>query len=137
MNEKKNIYFEEKKLVLHEDERGSLFEVIRFHDDNIPGNGQLYVFSIHPNRRRGDHYHKIKKEWFTCVYGSCDLLLRSANDMFSIIKMNSHYPKIIYVPPYTVHALVNNNSEPCSIISYSSTQHDEKNPDTYFQSASE
>ena len=132
----KDIFFEEKKLVSHEDERGFLFEAIRFQDDNIPVNGQLYMFTINPNKRRGDHYHKIKKEWFTCVYGSCELLLRSKKDEYKVLKMNYNDPKIIYVPPYTVHALINRDSNTCSVISYSSTQHDKNNPDTYFKSAS-
>ena len=51
------------------DPRGSLFEVLRFEDFNIPEGGYVYTFSINPHYRRGDHYHHKKEEWFTlCLW---------------------------------------------------------------------
>ena len=69
------IPFDELELVPHKDQRGSLFEVIRFQDFNIPVGGQIYTFSINPHYRRGDHYHHKKVEWFTCVHGRAKVLL--------------------------------------------------------------
>lgn len=59
MDERKewNEPFDTLELKRHDDERGMLFEILRFADHNIPGNGQLYTFSVEPNARRGDHYH--------------------------------------------------------------------------------
>ena len=57
-------------LELHSDYRGDLYEVMRFITQDIPSQGQIYVYTVNPGERRGDHYHIDKKEWFICVIGS-------------------------------------------------------------------
>ncbi len=51
--------FDVHELSTHTDKRGFLFEILRFKDNGIPGDGQLYTFSIEPGKRRGDHYHLL------------------------------------------------------------------------------
>ena len=119
------------KLDSYIDERGMLFEILRFKDYNIPGNGQLYTFSIEPGKRRGDHYHLNKKEWFTCVHGSAIILLTSADGKNKSVNIDSINPKIIYAAPGTSHALINNTKNPAIIVSYGSKQHNPKDEDTY------
>ena len=73
--------FDELELVPHTDPRGTLFEIIRFQDFNIPSGGQIYTFSINPHYRRGDHYHHKKVEWFTCVSGKAKVLLSTVDNL--------------------------------------------------------
>ena len=54
-----------------------MFEALRFKTENIPGNGQIYVYTVEPGARRGDHYHKNKEEWFFCVSGKLELLIKT------------------------------------------------------------
>lgn len=114
----------------HVDPRGQLFEILRFKDQNVPGEGQLYTFSIEPGQRRGDHYHEHKREWFTCVYGKATILLNAPDGKRALIELDSEKPKIVYSAPKTVHTLMNNEKSPAVIVSYGSTQHDHENPDT-------
>lgn len=128
--------FDELQLEPHSDPRGTLFEVIRFRDFNIPLGGQLYTFSINPHYRRGDHYHHKKVEWFTCVQGKAKVLLSTVDgSQNKIIELSAEAPKLIYVPAETVHALINQEEEVAVIISYGTVQHDDNDPDTYYQKA--
>ena len=113
------------------DERGMLFEILRFKDHNVPGNGQLYTFSINPGQRRGDHCHLKKQEWFTCVHGEAIVLLSSSDGINKAIEISASRPKIIYAGPGTSHALINKMKETAVILSYGSKQHDPEDKDTY------
>lgn len=123
--------FDQIDLTCHKDVRGFLFEILRFKDYNIPGEGQLYTFSIEPKKRRGDHYHLKKQEWFTCVHGKAVVLLTSMNGEDKVIEISAENPGIIYAAPGTTHALINQSDEIAVIVSYGSKQHDPEDEDTY------
>jgi UDP-2-acetamido-2,6-beta-L-arabino-hexul-4-ose reductase len=124
-------------LIPHVDERGGLFEVIRFKDFAIPGGGQVYTFTINPNKRRGDHYHLKKKEWFTCVYGKAKILLTTSKGEDVIMEISADDPKLIYAGAGTTHALMNEEETVAVIVSYGTVQHDDSDPDTYRKRACE
>lgn len=123
--------FDIKELIAHSDERGNLFEILRFKDFEIPPDGLLYTFSVNPGARRGDHYHKKKQEWFTCVFGSATILLSSQDNKSEAITIDAKQPQIIYAGPGTTHAVINNSYEIAVMVSYGSKQHDPKDDDTY------
>jgi len=125
--------FECFKLEKHKDKRGVLFEILRFEDYNIPSNGQLYAFTINSGQRRGDHYHKEKQEWFTCVHGEAIVLITSMDGRNESIKISSSDPAVVYIAPMSSHALVNKSNKKSIIISYGSKQHSDKDEDTYFK----
>jgi oxalate decarboxylase/phosphoglucose isomerase-like protein (cupin superfamily) len=127
--------FDVHNLYSHKDIRGFLIELLRFVDDDIPGQGQLYTFSIEPGKRRGDHYHLRKREWFTCVFGKAIVLLSSADGKTSACEISPGKPKIVYAGSGTAHALINNTKEVAVIVSYGSEQHDPEDDDTYRQIA--
>lgn len=128
--------FDELDLILHTDQRGSLFEVFRFDDFNIPPSGYVYTFSINPHHRRGDHYHHKKVEWFTCVHGKAKVLLSTVDGQFSrVVDLSADNPKLVYAPAETIHALVNNEEEVAVIVSYGTVPHDDGKPDTFYQKA--
>jgi len=97
----------------------------------IPGQGQLYTFSIEPHQRRGDHYHLNKREWFTCVHGEAVVLLSASDGAKVAVRVSPENPKIVYAGPGTAHALINDNEEVAVIVSYGSEQHDPDHEDTY------
>jgi len=127
--------FEVRELLLRVDERGSLFEILRFADDGIAGGGQLYTFSVRPQQRRGDHYHLGKKEWFTCVHGRVQVLLDDRQGRTEVVELDADRPSIVYAGPGTIHALVNETTEVAVVVSYGSKQHDPDAPDTYRERA--
>lgn len=129
INSKKNGY-SIKKVKTFDDERGILFEALRFKTENIPGKGQVYVYTVEPGTRRGDHYHKKKEEWFFCVSGELELLIKTKNKKLKRI-ISSEIPEIIYVAPGTIHTLVNKTKNKSVVVAYASKELDQKNPDTY------
>jgi len=112
------------------DERGILFEMLRFKDQSIPGKGQIYICSIEPGKTRGNHYHLEKQEWFTCVYGEVEMFLRF-KDIKKRIRISALNPKVVYMSPGTYHKIINKGKSLAIVVSYSSTQHDPKNSDTF------
>lgn len=126
-----NAPFDIEPLVDHVDPRGFLIELLRFRDFGIPGEGQLYTFSIEPGKRRGDHYHLRKREWFTCVHGEAVVLLSSSDGQTGACRISPREPRIVYAAPGTAHALLNDTNEVAVIVSYGSEQHDPNDEDTY------
>lgn len=128
--------FDKIDLIPHTDARGTLFEIIRFKDFEIPEGGQVYTFSITPGSRRGDHYHHKKVEWFTCVYGKAIVLLSTVDGKHeAAIELSAEKPMLLYAPTETIHALINQEDELAVIVSYGTVQHDESDPDTYYSKA--
>lgn len=127
--------FDVLKLRKHSDSRGFLFEILRFVDHSIPGQGQVYVFSIEPGRRRGDHYHLRKQEWFTCVYGRVVVLLSSSEGRVMACEISVDDPSLVYAAPATAHALLNETGDVAVVVSYGSEQHTPDDEDTYYQIA--
>ena len=113
------------------DSRGTLFEIMRFKDQNIPGKGYIYAFSVNPGTRRGDHYHTKKREWFTCVYGEAVVLVEDKNGNKKKMILNASKPKLLYLGPHTSHAILNESKEIAVLVSYGSKQHNPKDPDTF------
>ena len=61
MTNSKKYGYSIKKVKTFDDKRGTLFEALRFKTENIPGKGQVYVYTVKPGARRGDHYHKKRR----------------------------------------------------------------------------
>lgn len=126
------------KLEKHIDERGSLFEILRFKDLEIPGDGQLYTFTINPGKRRGDHYHIKKREWFSCVSGRAIVLLSHVNGKKQAYTLSAEEPAVIFVGSGTAHALINESPDQTAVIvSYGTTQHEIEDTDSFHQKAYE
>src|SRR3989344_6899889 len=94
----------------HSDPRGNLFEILRFKDHKIPGEGYVYCFTINPGQRRGDHYHTKKQEWFSCVSGKATVLVEDKEGNKKKIILDADKPAVVYCGPYTSHALYNESS---------------------------
>ena len=123
--------FEIISLTKHSDPRGDLFEILRFKDQQIPGEGYVYCFTINPGQRRGDHYHTRKQEWFSCVSGKATVLIEDKEGNKQKVILEAGQPAIIYCGPHTAHALYNESEIPAVIVSYGSKQHDSSDPDTF------
>lgn len=122
-------------LTVHRDPRGALFEAMRFSSQQIPAGGQLYVYSVAPGARRGDHYHEKKQEWFTCVSGEVRLLMKTADGARVDEVLSAQTPKMVYAGPGTSHAVVNEGDSEAVIVAYASKEFDSTDPDTVMASA--
>jgi dTDP-4-dehydrorhamnose 3,5-epimerase-like enzyme len=122
--------YEHIRLQDYPDNRGNLFEILRFKDQGVPGEGQIYCFTIVPGVRRGDHYHTMKREWASCVSGKVSVLVEDKDGNKEKILLHADEPSVIYFHPYTVHTFINEGDALATIVSYSSKQLDKENPDT-------
>jgi UDP-2-acetamido-2,6-beta-L-arabino-hexul-4-ose reductase len=130
-----NLPYVLEELKVHRDARGDLYEAIRFSSQEIPKGGQIYVYTIAPGMRRGDHFHEHKSEWFTCVAGQARLLMRTEDGILVDEMLSSDAPRMAYAGPGTSHALINDASDVAVIMTYASKEFDPSDPDTIFKLA--
>lgn len=115
---------------VHSDARGDLFEMLRFKDERIPGEGYIYCVTIEPGERRGDHYHTEKQEWFSCVSGEITVLAETPEGERQELVVDSKKPLVIRFDPYVSHAFINTGDTTAVAVFYGSVQHDQENPDS-------
>ena len=60
-----------KTLVIHPDQRGRLFEILRSDDSIFKRFGQVYVTTAYPGVVKAWHYHKKQEDYFVVVQGMC------------------------------------------------------------------
>ena len=122
-------------LTVHSDARGVLYEALRFSTQNIPPGGQIYIYSVAPGARRGDHYHGKKSEWFLCVTGRVRLLMTAPDGTAVDEILDADMPKLVHAAPGTSHAVVNEEDGVAVIVAYASKEFDPADPDTVSKSA--
>lgn len=122
-------------LTIHRDARGALFEALRFSSQDIPKGGQIYVYTVAPGARRGDHFHDHKSEWFTCVAGRVRLLMKTKDGDRVDEMLDADAPQMVFVGPGTSHAVANETQEIAVIMAYASKEFDPADPDTTLEPA--
>lgn len=100
--------------------------------------GQIYVNSLSAGRIRGNHYHKKRHEWLSCILGKVKITINKIKDgnktkeVKSFVLDSEEKPlKRLHVSPYHVHIVENIGKEKAMVVEYSSEQHDPKNDDFY------
>lgn len=122
-------------LTVHRDARGALYEALRFTSQDIPRGGQIYVYTVAPGARRGDHFHEQKSEWFTCVAGRVRLLMKTKNGNRVDETLDAEAPRMVFAGPGTSHAVMNETAEVAVIMAYASKEFDPAEPDTILEPA--
>jgi UDP-2-acetamido-2,6-beta-L-arabino-hexul-4-ose reductase len=123
-------------LTVHRDPRGALYEALRFSSQDIHPGGQIYVYTVEPGARRGDHFHEKKSEWFTCVAGRVRLLMKTNQGERVDETLDATTPMMVFAGPGTSHAVVNETQEVAVIMAYASKEFDPADPDTTLEPAS-
>ncbi len=122
-------------LKVHCDMRGTLYEMLRFSSQAIPEGGQIYVYTVAPGARRGDHFHEHKCEWFTCVAGRVRLLMKAINGERVDEILDANLPRLVFAGPGTTHAVLNETENEAVIIAYASKEFDPADSDTILEPA--
>lgn len=122
-------------LSVHSDARGALYEALRFSSQGIPAGGQIYIYTVAPGARRGDHFHEHKSEWFTCVAGRVRLLMKTRHGDQVDEALDADAPRMVFAGPGTSHAVVNETGEVAVIMAYASKEFDPMDPDTILEPA--
>jgi dTDP-4-dehydrorhamnose 3,5-epimerase-like enzyme len=119
----------------HDDQRGHLVVFLRNSDlkDEFKTFGQIYFVTFDkPNVIRGNHYHKIWREWFGLVSGKVEVVLkdiRSGEVVNLIIDSQSDKYTRLEIGPYIAHSF-RNLSDQASLLNYTNT---EWSPDDTFK----
>lgn len=96
--------------------------------------GQIYVNMIGPGKARGNHYHKKRHEWLSCVTGKIKVILQDikTKEKISLILDSKDKPlKRLHIYPLHAHVVENISKENAIIIEYASEEHDPKKDDFY------
>lgn len=120
-------------LEIHNDERGSLFEIIR--DDEIKEQIKQVYFSISkPNAIRGNHFHKRKIEWFSVVKGKGMITLKnSITNKTEKYTLSGDEPSIVKVEPEISHVIKNIGEGDMYLIVVANEVFDPLDQDTFFE----
>jgi UDP-2-acetamido-2,6-beta-L-arabino-hexul-4-ose reductase len=91
------------------------------------------ISTTKPGGIRGNHYHKIKREWFCVVRGEAELMLYNieTKEKYST-KLSGEKPELVEMEPNFVHTLENIGIEELVFFEIIDVPFDEKNPDTYY-----
>ncbi len=118
-------------LVVHGDERGRVFEILRS-EHVATGFGQVYVSTVAPGKRKGNHFHRRKTEWLCCIEGHVKVGFRHIEDgRTAEFDLAGAEPAVLSVPPLVAHVLRNDTEEEAVIFFYVSEAYDPADSDTF------
>ena len=119
--------FYPRKLKLHQDNRGNLFEAIK-----ADQGGQVFLSSTLPNITRGNHWHLKKIERFLVVGGRGAIRIRRLfTDEVLSFNVDGNEPAYIDIPSMHTHSITNIGDTTMQTLFWSNEIFDPANPDTY------
>lgn len=128
-----------KNLIMHLDDRGYLYEILRTDDAVFNGFAQYYVSAINPGAVKGFHKHSKQTDYVCCVSGQIKLVLVSQNEdhlhpVLGKYKIEEYHlsplsPKLVVIAPEVYHGWMCIGSEPAIVINAASHLHDKNFPD--------
>ena len=115
---------------LFKDERGSFQELAHSNDVIF---GQLSLLTIEPQSIRGGHYHTRKGEWFCCIHGECEMVLRNATDgSLRTVSLNDATKDFVKVDVNEIHSIKNlSELEVCEVLIIASEVFNANDTDTF------
>ncbi|MFC1675821.1 NAD-dependent epimerase/dehydratase family protein [Planctomycetota bacterium] len=115
--------------VLHLDQRGSLFEVVKQEDS-----GQIFFSVTKPGVVRGNHYHTRKMEKFCVVQGQAVIRLRRiGTDQIIEYNVSDKKPVSIEMPVLYTHNIENVGNSDLLTLFWTNELFDPNDPDTFYE----
>ena len=115
-----------------DDERGSVYEMLRLPDLAARHDGQLFVTTARSGQSKGHHYHSRKTEWFCVVAGSGEMVLEDVETgERDQIAVSADDPLVLKIEPGLAHALRNSGTTLLISIVYADETYDPLDEDTY------
>jgi UDP-2-acetamido-2,6-beta-L-arabino-hexul-4-ose reductase len=117
------------ELVLHADDRGSLFEIIK---ENT--GGQVFFSRTKPGIIRGNHFHLRKIERFCVVEGEAIIRLRKYQEQkIAEYKVNGAKPVAIDIPIFYTHNIENIGKGDLLTLFWTDEIFNPEDADTYYE----
>lgn len=116
-----------KKLNIHEDDRGMLFEAVKG-----GGGGQSFVSTTKHGVTRGDHFHLEKVERFLVLQGEAIIRVRKVlSDSVWEYRVSGNNPTPVDMPTLHTHSIENIGEAPLTTLFWTHAVYDPSNSDTY------
>ena len=126
----KGVYL--KKLPVHKDERGALFEILRSDWKIFKKFGQTYITVCKTGWVKGWHYHKIQTDNFFVVKGKARIvLIDSSKKKVMEFMLSDKEPSILVIPPKVIHGFESISKVECWIMNIPTELYNYKKPDEY------
>ena len=126
-----------KDLVVHADERGRLFEILRSDDKFFKKFGQTYITVCYPGWVKGWHYHKIQTDYFCAVRGRAKIVMfdgRNGSKTCGLVEeyvLDAGKPQLLCIPNGIIHGFECEGSEECWIMNLPTELYKREKPDEY------
>ncbi len=126
-----------KDLVVHRDERGALFEILRSDEKIFRKFGQAYVTVCKPDWVKGWHYHLKQADYFCVIRGKAKIVLYDRRENFSTYKKIEEYilssgePQLLLIPAGVVHGFECLSKGECWILNLPTESYAQAKPDEY------
>lgn len=121
--------FYPRSLLLHTDERGSLFEAVKGRNG-----GQVFLSTTRPGITRGNHFHIDKVERFLVIKGRATIRLRRVFDDHVLeFSVSGERPEFIDMPTFYTHSITNVGEDELLTLFWSHEIFDVNNPDTFYE----
>jgi len=126
-----------KKLIVHPDDRGRLFEIWRADDEGYCGFGQVYVTTAYPGIIKGWHCHKQQTDCFTVIMGRALFALYDAREgspthgQLQTVQIGENERLAVLIPPGVYHGFKNIGEDEVWCLNCPNRTYNAKNPDEY------
>lgn len=108
-----------KSITIIKDNRGWFAPLLKSFDLDNDKFGQVSLTVIKSSKTKGNHYHKVKYEWFVVILGEVKFELQNLDTKEKMnITLGESKLKILCVPPMWHHTLFNMSNKDAVIMIY-------------------
>lgn len=120
-----------KKLRIHADEQGYLFETLRADDEIFNGKfGQVLVSVLYPGAIKGLHLHKKQTDYTTCIKGNIKYITVDENSNIKQYIMGESNQILIKTPPGIWHGYATLSNKEAIVLHLMDKTYNPKDDDT-------
>ena len=126
-----------KELLVHPDDRGRLYEILRADDSLFTKFGQVYITTAFPGVVKAWHYHKIQTDYFCCIEGSARLVLydprgdSSTRGAVMEFDLRPDNPRLVMIPPHVYHGFQCLSKTEAIMLNIPTESYNAEHPDEY------
>jgi len=126
-----------KDLVVHKDERGALFEILRNDSPEFKAFGQTYITVCKPGWVKGWHYHLKQQDYFCVLRGKAKIVLfdrregSATKNEINEFELNAEKPQALVIPVGIVHGFECLSENEAWIMNVPNQLYNYKQPDEY------
>jgi dTDP-4-dehydrorhamnose 3,5-epimerase len=126
-----------KDLVMHKDERGALFEILRNDSPEFKAFGQMYITVCKPGWVKGWHYHQKQQDYFCVLRGKAKIVLfdrregSETKNEVNEFELNAEKPQALVIPVGVVHGFECLSADEAWIMNVPNQLYNYKQPDEH------